>query len=329
VSSSARVQFGVALPTRSGGEFDGASIETAVEVAVRAERAGFDSVWAGESLLARPRFDPTVVLAAAAARTRRIALGTGVVLPALHAPVAFAQRMATLDQLSGGRLVIGTGIGVDLPATRREYATAAVPFEQRVGRLVETVRACRTLWSRSRIALGDEAPGRVTRYWDLRGVELATKPFGEAGPPFWVGATVQKPLALARAGRHFDGWFPTAPDATAYGVGLEEIRRIATDAGRSITGAVYLSVSLDDDAAKAETRLAAYLEAYYGLPFAVMRKVQGVFAGSVESCAAWLLGYVRSGATHLVLRGPSLASALDRIATQLVPLVRARVAETA
>jgi alkanesulfonate monooxygenase SsuD/methylene tetrahydromethanopterin reductase-like flavin-dependent oxidoreductase (luciferase family) len=60
-----------------------------------------------------------------------------------------------------------------------------------------------------------------------------------------------------------------------------------------------------------------------------MRKVQGVFAGSVESCAAWLLGYVRSGATHLVLRGPSLASALDRIATQLVPLVRARVAETA
>jgi alkanesulfonate monooxygenase SsuD/methylene tetrahydromethanopterin reductase-like flavin-dependent oxidoreductase (luciferase family) len=96
-----------------------------------------------------------------------------------------------------------------------------------------------------------------------------------------------------------------------------------------VTGAVYLSVSLDADEPAAETRLARWMESYYGLPFAVMRKVQGVFAGTPERCAEWLLGYVRAGATHLVLRSPDLARELEPIAHEVVPLVRSVAATRA
>ena len=320
--SAAPIRIGVALPTRQGGAFGGAKLEQAIDLAVRAEALGLDSVWAGESLLARPRAEPLTVLTAVAARTERVALGTGVLLAGLHAPVALAQRLATVDQIARGRLVVGTGIGVDLPATAYSRRVAGVPFEQRVGRLVETVRACRTLWNDRPEALRDDAPGRLTRYWDLGGVELATKPARPGGPPFYVGATVASDAALRRTGRLFDGWFPTAPDATRYGDGFAAIGRAAAEAGRSVVGAVYLSVSIDRDVAAAEARLARYLESYYALPFAVMRKVQGVCAGTVEQCADWLIGYVRAGATHLVLRSPDLATQLEPIARELAPIVR-------
>jgi alkanesulfonate monooxygenase SsuD/methylene tetrahydromethanopterin reductase-like flavin-dependent oxidoreductase (luciferase family) len=92
---------------------------------------------------------------------------------------------------------------------------------------------------------------------------------------------------------------------------------------------VYLTVSLDADPRAAEERLARYLESYYALPFAVMSKVQGVFAGTPAACADWLGGFVRAGATHLVLRSPDLAGQLDVLAQEIVPAVRARTARAA
>jgi len=309
--------FGVLLPSRQGAGFDGASIQGSLRLAARAEALGFDSVWAGESILARPRYEPHVLLAAVAAASARIRLGTAVALPALHPPLLLAHRLATLDQLCGGRLVVGAGIGIDHPTTRAEFAAAGVPFEQRVGRLVETVRACRTLWSREPAAAADDAPGRQTRYWDLRGVELATKPERNGGPPFWVGATIAHPAALERAGRLFDGWLPTAPSAAAFAAGWKEVREAARLAGRArdaVTGAAHLTVWLDADPHVAEARLADYIERYYPMPFAVMRKVQGMFAGTPDEAAEWLRGYARAGAAHLVLRSPDLAGQLDALA---------------
>ncbi len=319
------LRFGVSLPTRQGAGHAGAPIERAVALGERAEALGLDSVWAGESMLARPRFEPLTLLAAVAARTERVTLGTCVMLPALHAPVALAQRLATLDALSHGRLVVGTGIGVDLPATRREYAAAGVPFERRVGRLVETVRACRTLWSTKPEAARDEAPGRLTADWDLRGIELEPKPHREGGPPFWVGATVAREAALRRTGRVFDGWIPTAPDSETWARGWDAIQRAARGAGRepgAITPSVYLTASLDRDPAAAEARLGAFYTSYYGLPFEVMRRVQGCFAGSPEGCAAWLAGYVRAGVSHLVLRSPDLERDLEPLALTVIPPLR-------
>lgn len=317
-------RFGVLLPSRQGAGFDGATVRDAVALAARAEALGFDSVWAGESVLARPRYEPHTLLAAVAAASERIQVGTAVSLLALHPPLLLAHRLATLDCVSGGRLVVGAGIGIDSPATRAEFAAAGVPFAERVGRLVETVRACRTLWSRDPAAAGDDAPGRRTRYWDLRGVALETKPERPGGPPIWVGSTIARTASLERAGRCFDGWFPTAPSADAFASGWKQVREAARTAGRgegAVTGAAYLTVSLDADAGAAESRLGAYVERYYQVPFAVMRKVQGLFAGPVAEAADWVRGYVHAGVSHVVLRSPDLGAQLDTLG-ELVSTLR-------
>src|SRR5438270_10537299 len=103
-------QIGYLLPTRE--RVMGGRPETAplLALAERAERLGFDSIWVGDSLLARPRHDPLTLLAAVAARTRRPELGTAVLLPALRNPVVLAQQVATLDRISEGRFILGVGI---------------------------------------------------------------------------------------------------------------------------------------------------------------------------------------------------------------------------
>src|SRR6266508_3261847 len=102
-----------------------------------AEGLGFDSVWVGDHLLWYvPSPDPAVILGALAARTERMRLGTAVYLAALRNPVAVAKMGATLDHLSGGRFVLGVGLGGENPA---EFAAAGVPLRQRSGRLDETL----------------------------------------------------------------------------------------------------------------------------------------------------------------------------------------------
>src|SRR5512134_1878754 len=115
------VKVGVLLPTREAvmsGRFETAPL---LDMAERVEAMGYDSVWVGDSLLARPRFEPLTLLAAVAARTRRVGLGTAVLLPALRHPLLLAHAAATVDRLAEGRLVLGVGIAADTPATRKEF----------------------------------------------------------------------------------------------------------------------------------------------------------------------------------------------------------------
>jgi alkanesulfonate monooxygenase SsuD/methylene tetrahydromethanopterin reductase-like flavin-dependent oxidoreductase (luciferase family) len=116
-----------------------------LELAVRAERLGWDSVWIGDSLLARPRHEPLTLLAAVAALTRRVELGTAVLLPALRNPVLLAHQVATLDQIAQGRVILGVGIARDVPDIRAEFMAAGVPFEKRVGRMLEGLQLARAL----------------------------------------------------------------------------------------------------------------------------------------------------------------------------------------
>ena len=108
------VKIGVLLATRglvmrAQREGTPANAEAFLELAERAEAADLDSIWVGDSLVSKPRLEPVTALAAASARTRRVRLGTAVMLPAIRHPVPLAHSLATLDVLSGGRLVVGAG----------------------------------------------------------------------------------------------------------------------------------------------------------------------------------------------------------------------------
>jgi alkanesulfonate monooxygenase SsuD/methylene tetrahydromethanopterin reductase-like flavin-dependent oxidoreductase (luciferase family) len=288
-------KLGYLLPTRERimqGEPD---VQPMLALAARAEALGFDSVWVGDSLLARPRHEPLILLAGVAGRVPRVSLGTAVLLPALRNPVVLAHLVATLDQVSEGRLILGVGFATDVPNIRAEFAAAGVPFDKRVGRMMEGLRLCRALWS------GE--PVNWDGRWQVTGGVLAPTPYRPGGPPLWIGGNL--PASLQRAGKWFDGWFPIKPDAATFATQWQEVRAIAQTAGRdpnALTGAMYLTLALDPDTTQAEARLNAFLERYYGQPAEVLRRRQASYAGPAEGLAAWLHSYAHAGAGHLVLR---------------------------
>src|SRR5580700_8580959 len=106
-------RIGYLLPTRERVMESRPAAAPLLALAERAEGLGFDSILVGHSLLARPRHDLLTLLAAVAARTRKAELGTAVLLPALRNPVVLAQQIATLDQISTGRYILGVGIASD------------------------------------------------------------------------------------------------------------------------------------------------------------------------------------------------------------------------
>jgi alkanesulfonate monooxygenase SsuD/methylene tetrahydromethanopterin reductase-like flavin-dependent oxidoreductase (luciferase family) len=235
------------------------------------------------------------LLAGVAGRVPRVALGTAVLLPALRNPVLLAHQVATLDQVSEGRFILGVGIARDVPNIRAEFAACGVPFETRVGRMMEGLRLCRALWSGETV----DWDGR----WPVSGGVLAPVPHRPSGPPIWIGGNT--PASLERVGKWFDGWFPNAPDASEFASQWREVQVIARAAGRDparLSAAMYLTLTIDDDADRATTRMDAFLEGYYGAPAAVLRRRQAVYSGPADGLAAWLDGYAKAGATDLVLR---------------------------
>jgi len=288
-------KLGYLLPTRerimSGEPHTGPMLE----LAVRAERLGWDSVWIGDSLLARPRHEPLTLLAAVAAQTRRVELGTAVLLPALRNPVLLAHQVATLDQIAEGRVILGVGIARDVPDIRAEFTAAGVPFEKRVGRMLEGLQLARALWSGKPV----DWNGR----WKVEAGVLGPTPYREGGPPLWIAGSL--PVSLERAGKHFDGWLPNAPDAAQWGQQWAQVKGHAHAAGRDparLAGAMYLTLAVGEDAARANQRLDAYVAEYYHQPAAAIRSRQACYAGPAAGAAEWLAGYVAAGASHLVLR---------------------------
>jgi alkanesulfonate monooxygenase SsuD/methylene tetrahydromethanopterin reductase-like flavin-dependent oxidoreductase (luciferase family) len=218
-----------------------------------------------------------------------------VLLPALRNPVVLAQQVATLDQIAEGRLILGVGIATDVPNIRAEFVAAGVPFEKRVGRMLEGLRLCRALWTGETV----DWEGR----WTVTKSVLGPTPYRKGGPPIWIGGSVHE--SLERVGRLFDGWFPNHPGADWYAERWQEVQGIARAAGRdpaAITGAAYLTLAIDEDEGRANQRLDAFLEHYYGQPAAAMRARQACYAGSPAGAAAWLRGFAQAGASHLCLR---------------------------
>jgi alkanesulfonate monooxygenase SsuD/methylene tetrahydromethanopterin reductase-like flavin-dependent oxidoreductase (luciferase family) len=288
-------KLGYLLPTREQIMEGRPRTGPLLDLAAQAEALGYDSVWVGDSLLARPRHDPLTLLAGVAGRVPRVILGTAVLLPALRNPVLLAHQVATLDQVSEGRLILGVGIAADAPSIRAEFVAACVPFERRVGRMMEGLRLCRALWTGQPV----DWDGR----WQVRQGVLAPIPYRAEGPPIWIGGNLQ--ASLDRAGKWFDGWFPIAPDPATFARQWAEVKATAQASGRDparLTGAMYLTIALDDDASQAEARLNGFLERYYNQPAAVLRRRQACHAGPAEGLGDWLSAYAQAGASHLMLR---------------------------
>src|SRR5947209_18904135 len=164
-----RHEVGLLLPSREALLWADSDLAFVIDAARRAEQAGYDSVWVGDSLLARPRGEPLTLLAAAAGATIRVRVGTAVLLPLLRRPLSLAHALATLDRVAEGRTIAGLGPGAELPGTHAELAARGVPSDRRLGAMLSGIERCRRLWR-------DEEPG----------IELQPRPFRAGGPPIWL-----------------------------------------------------------------------------------------------------------------------------------------------
>ena len=230
----------------------------AIEVAVEAEALGFDSVWTSEHHFVDDGYMPSQlpVLAAIAARTSRIRLGTGVLLAPMFHPLHVAEDAATVDLISGGRLILGLGIGW----REEEFEGFGVPMRERASLLEAHVTVLRQAWADG-LVTGD---GRHYRY---DGIHVTPKPAQPGGPPIWIGAGAEP--AVRRAGRIADGYLagPASPSGLARRMGW--VREEAQAAGRdpeSVTANLYRPVFAwrDGDAWERVRDVAWYMDWKYG-----------------------------------------------------------------
>lgn len=212
------MRFGLS-PLQAGGNF-----EETIRECERAEAAGFDSVWLGEHHN-NPLLYPTPLLglAAIAARTRRLRLGTAVLLLPLHDPVAVAEEGAMVDMISGGRLVLGVGAGY----APEEFTLFGIPLKERGSRLEEAVTLIHRLWTEEKVT-------HAGRHFRVADATVGPRPVQRPRPPIWFAAWAEP--AIRRAARLGDAWLggPSAKlDELAACVRLfrETRREAGSDAG--------------------------------------------------------------------------------------------------
>jgi alkanesulfonate monooxygenase SsuD/methylene tetrahydromethanopterin reductase-like flavin-dependent oxidoreductase (luciferase family) len=293
------------------------NVEECWTMARLADASGYDAVWVGDSVVAKPRLEPLTTLAYIAGITTRVRLGTAVLLPALRHPVVLAGQIANVDQISRGRLVLGLGVGWSLPSAEREWAACGADHKGRVRRLEEHVETWRALWR-------GEPLTRSGEDFALTEHTIGPLPWTEAGPPVLITAGNRGemlPAQFDRFARLGDGIITTYLEA-------EECRRVRELAeaalvrrGRSRAAfplCVYTTVRMDDDPGVAERDTLAFLAAYYG-GGVHERGTMGL--GPAETVIPTLRRYAAAGATDLCVRfvGDDQLAQLERFTREVLP----------
>ena len=291
------IELGVLIPIGQAQWGEGADPRELPDFAVQAEELGYSSLWVNDFLLT-PRIEALTMLAAVAPLTSRVTLGTAALLPVLRRPVQAAQTLASIDRLSGGRLVLTVGAAFPGRFGVPQHVLSDVPWERRFTRLDETVALWRQLWTDPEG--GGSFRGSLLRFEELPPMTAPSRP---GGPPVWLGGASES--ALRRTGRHYDGWMPYPPSAGGYADGLAIVCAAAAEAGRApaaVTPALFVSVVVTDTVERGRALLAAFAEASYGMPLDQLEQIQALAAGPPDVVAERLRGYVAAGARHLAVR---------------------------
>ena len=292
----ARLRFGILLPTREvimSGRPDPASI---YDLADRAETLGFHSVWAGDSITAKPRLEPLITLAAVGARTRRIRLGTAVFLAALRHPILLSHLVASLDWLTGGRVDLGIGYSrPNDPIQDHEFEILGLSASRRIKMSEEIVQVMRRLWQENDVS-------HAGAFTSFEHVTLEPKPVQPGGVPIWLASNNVDP-GLRRVGRMGDGWLNNITNPEVYRECLEKIRVYAVEAGRdpyAIEPGLYFTLAAGEKDAVLEGQ--RFLSQYYNRPYESVAKAMLCFMGTWEEVMARFEAYRDAGARTIVIR---------------------------
>lgn len=281
-----RIALGMSLPHRSPDPID---MPTVRQVAQRADALGFRDLWVTENALDHAfSFDPMVILTYAAAVTTSIRVGVSVAVLPVHSPVRIAHQVATLDYVSGGRAILGVGLGRE-----HHYAEFQVPVERRVRRFREGIEVMKALWTQPKVDYRGEI-------FHIHEGVMTLKPVQRPHPPIWMGG--DHPDAVRRAAVLADGWMGSGGSSVAvFARSVPILREALEKAGRDpatfpISKRVFMSVDARAEVARAE--LHRWFTTVYHNPAGV--DASGIH-GTPETVRERLEQLVDMGANHLLL----------------------------
>lgn len=342
------MELGVNLNNREPLIAPAYSLADLLSLAAHVEELGFESVWVGDSLFSKPRFDPICLLSAISQRTSRVRLGTACLVTSTRNPLYLAMQWATLDHLAAGRSILGACMGNPEQGVRREFEALGLDYAQRAAIFTEGLAVLRSLWTEGSVTFA----GQHFRYDNLSfhsGTEM--EPLGpiQRPPPIWVVSNIRLMGALEpavakerlrtacrRVVEYGDGWMSCCraqhPDEVAEQV--DQLRIAAGQAGKDFSRLVMsyqVTMNIGDSDEAARAAFNEYISNYYPeLSQAVDLSNWGP-VGTPETIIEWFRAFHAAGVQHFICRFGALDQfgQVDRFARDVLPALRSTVGSTA
>ncbi|MFQ5830838.1 MAG: LLM class flavin-dependent oxidoreductase [Candidatus Methylomirabilia bacterium] len=328
--TKSQVSFGLTLPNR-GVLFGATSASELLELSEMAESAGcFDSVWVGDSIMAKPRLEAITLLTAVAARTRRVKLGPACLasFPLRH-PVLLAYQWASLDLISEGRTIMVACMGGGSREAGgdflNEFQAMGVGVGERAARMEEGITILRRLWS-------EEGATFRGRFYQFENVTILPKPAQAPGPPIWIAnnpqafnvGTAVLSRAAQRVARLADGWMTTLVTPEEFREGWERVRGALRAAKRDpdqFPNCLYFNVHIGEDRARAYEESKKFIDLYYMTDYPKETVDMWIAYGDVRACAEHINRFIDAGVRRFTLRLTSWdqKGQLRRVVDELMP----------
>jgi alkanesulfonate monooxygenase SsuD/methylene tetrahydromethanopterin reductase-like flavin-dependent oxidoreductase (luciferase family) len=331
------VSFGLTLANR--GVIIGAiKTRDLFDMAQHAENSGvIDTVWVGDSLLAKPRLESVTLLSSLAAVTDKVRLAVGCMATFVHRhPILFAQQWASLDVISNGRAWLAVCLGgpdEQSPAQALEHAVMGIKSNERVRRMEEGIVILRRLLSEKNVTHKGE-------FYEFEGVTLEPRPV-QRPVPIWIasnptgltwkdGASALPPVVkrgLGRVARYADGWMTNKVSPDQFRTQWNEILTMAKEQDRdpsAIGSSLYHNININENRETALQESKAFLDKYYTFNFSPAFVEGFTTAGSPKRCIKEIQSYFEAGLDHITLRMASWnqRGQFERFVNEVAPAFR-------
>ncbi|HXQ67396.1 MAG TPA: TIGR03619 family F420-dependent LLM class oxidoreductase [Alphaproteobacteria bacterium] len=289
-----------------------------VEYGVRMEELGFDSLWVWDHILlgVEPHFpiiDALSLLTAVAARTKRIKLGTGILVLPIRNPVLLAKQLSSIDLISKGRLVLGMASGW----YKREFDSVGVPFEKRGRIMDESLEIMSRLWSED-LVVGDYPP------YHMKAAVMFPKPYQRPRPPILIGGYVDR--VLKRAATAADGWLTYFYTPESFAKSWSKVCAFAAEAGKDpgrLLNGNQLPIMVGKSRAAIEAPMMEWLTKEWDYASWSESTKDSAIMGTVDECVAQLEAQLKVGVQKIIFVPYQYrADQIEIIAKEIIPRLR-------
>ena len=338
------LEFGVNLNNREPLIAPDYGVSELLDLSETVEALGFDSVWVGDSLFSKPRYEALALLSAISQRTKRVRLGTACLVTSSRNPLYLAMEWATLDVISGGRTIFGCCAGNLEAGVRREFEALGLDFDRRFSIFEEGLAVLRALWT----------DGKVTHHGDQytydditfqSGTEMGPLMPIQKPPPFWIvsnprlvtEASDEKMVRTMQAAcrrilKYGEGWMTCCraqhPEELVEQLGY--LRDMAAETGDDVDRLVVsyqVTMNIGDSESQANAAFGEYISKYYPELSKAMNLSNWGPVGTPDQIIEWFRTFAAAGVDHFICRFGSLDQfgQVERFARDVLPALRPTV----